>query len=221
MDSFSYNATPSPTFPEQPPAKKRLSSNAKIILIVFLCLAIFINSFIIGINVPTGAVREVQNIYKDLDGTDKFVTMRVVEESDPRVTTSLLFDRHLFSPSEITVMGALGTSGLIILAGIVMQEDVYTWRIEATYDDMEYGSGTKKGMQHLTYSGTIIPSTFHEKSRLTITEKEYSTPLPMKVDDMLLNEFGPLLMAQALDDLNAIMRLESSYGVRDLGFKQF
>ena len=76
-------------------------------------------------------------------------------------------------------------------------------------------------MQHLTYSGTIIPSTFHEKSRLTITEKEYSTPVPMKVDDMLLNEFGPLLMAQALDDLNAIMRLESSYGVRDLGFKQF
>ena len=218
MDFFSYNATPSPTFPEQPPAKKRLSSNAKIILIVFLCLAIFINSFIIGINVPTGAVREVQNIYKDLDGTDKFATMRVVEESDPRVTTSLLFDRHLFSPSEITVMGALSTNGLIMLAGIEVIGDVYTWRIEATYDGTKFSG--KSGTQDLTYSGTIIPNTFDGESRLTIAEKECSASVSTKFQDTLLT-IGAQLMAQALDDLNTIMRFESDYGVRDLGFKQF
>ena len=98
-----------------------------------------------------------------------------------------------------------------------MKGDVYTWRIEAMYDDETSGRGVKTGMQSVTYSGKISPAFFDADSTLTITDKENGDYVPSDFKSFLL-KYGAQLMAQALDDLNAVM---NGYGVYDLGFKQF
>jgi hypothetical protein len=206
--------------PQQPPAKKRKSSKIKIILIIFLLVTILIHGIIIIENMPQGAVRAVQKIYEDWGGKDEFVTLRVLSESSPRSITLLLFERSLFSDSKITIMHSFSTSGLILMAGIDIQGDTYTWRIEAAYDGQTFGSGAKKGMQELTYSGNISPATFNDNSRLRIEKQEYSDPVPQDFQELLL-KYGAQMMAQALDDLNTLMLLESDYSVRDLGFIRF
>ena len=212
MDSNNYNITPPPPPLEQPPATTRALSKKSAVLI-FLCVAIiFASCAVIFLGLPNGPEREVQQIYKDLGGSDKFVNMR----KEKQVTTSLLFEHTPFSPGEISVLGTSSTSGLIIMAGITIVGDTYTWRIETLYDGETYGVGGKTGMQTLTYSGKLSPAFFDADSSLTIEKKSTYDYIPPDFKNLLL-DCGAILMAQALDDLNALM---DNYSVRDLGFKK-
>lgn len=117
-------------------------------------------------------------------------------------------------------MGAISTSGLIILAAIDIAGNTYSWHIEAKYDGERYGGGAKAGMQNTTYSGNLSPSLFDANSTLIITEEETSVPVSKDFQRFLL-KYGSQLIAQALNDLNVVMKQNSTYSVSDLGFTRF